>query len=42
MDRVELVDHVTNLLWEGFAGVGGAAVVLPDFDPPKRAGETDD
>jgi AcrR family transcriptional regulator len=41
MDRIELVDHVTNLLWEGFAGVGGAAVVLPDFDPPKRTGETE-
>jgi AcrR family transcriptional regulator len=39
MDRAELVDHVTDLIWEGFAGVGAAAVVLPDFDPPERDGD---
>lgn len=36
MDRTELVDHVTDLIWEGFSGVGGAAVTLPDIPAPKR------
>lgn len=36
MERGELVDHVTDLIWEGFSGVGGAAVSLPDVHAPKR------
>ncbi|ORM28676.1 TetR/AcrR family transcriptional regulator [Williamsia sp. 1135] len=34
MDRVELVDHVTDLVWEGFAGAGGAGIRLPEMQLP--------
>lgn len=34
MDRVEVVDHVTDLVWGGFAGAGGAAIRLPEMHMP--------
>lgn len=41
MERVEVVDHVTDLIWGGFAGAGGVDIRLPDMqlgEPPRRAG----
>jgi len=29
MSRAELVDHLTALIWSGFAGAGGAALTMP-------------
>jgi AcrR family transcriptional regulator len=36
MERDELVDHVTDLIWGGFAGAGGAEIRLPEMELPVR------
>jgi AcrR family transcriptional regulator len=38
MDRAELVDHVTDLIWAGFAGIGGERVRLPEIELPGEGG----
>lgn len=42
MDRAELVDHITELIWAGFAGVGGERVRLPEVELPIETGDTGD
>ena len=34
MSRDELVDHLTALIWSGFAGAGGASLAMPIDAPP--------
>ena len=42
MDRAELVDHITSLIWAGFAGVGGERVRLPEVELPFGGDDTQD
>ncbi|WP_081906865.1 MULTISPECIES: TetR/AcrR family transcriptional regulator [Actinomycetes] len=42
MDRAELVDHITSLIWAGFAGVGGERVRLPEVELPLGGDDTPD
>jgi AcrR family transcriptional regulator len=41
MDRAELVDDVTELIWAGFAGIGGERVRLPKVEVPVDGGHTE-
>jgi AcrR family transcriptional regulator len=41
MDRAELVDHVTDLIWAGFAGIGGERVRLPKIEVPVQGGNAE-